>query len=72
MGVLMTNENDMTQHGHFALPDKGNLVHGALYMKASREFASAIGLPADRTWRSWEPGPSKLFWATSSTSSTAR
>jgi hypothetical protein len=61
MGLLITNENDMTGHGHFALPDKNNPVHSAIFMKAARDFASSSGLSADQTWRTWEAGPSKIF-----------
>jgi hypothetical protein len=61
MAVLITNENDMTQHGHFALPDKNNPVHSKIFMSAAKEFAAATGLPSDKTWRTWEAGPSKIF-----------
>ena len=36
MGMLITNENDMTQHGHFALPDKNNPFHNKIFMAAVR------------------------------------
>lgn len=61
VGMLITNENDMTQHGYVGLPDKNNPAHSAVFMKAAQEFASATGLPAGTTWRVWEPGPSKIF-----------
>ncbi|MFJ4349124.1 glycosyl hydrolase family 5 [Pseudomonas sp. NPDC089401] len=60
--VLLTNENDVTQHfGNALLPDKGVPKHNLLYMNQARAFAARSGLPADKTWRAWEPGPGKLF-----------
>lgn len=60
--VLITNENDVTQHyGNALLPDKGVPRHTAAYLREARDFARAHGLPANQVWRSWEPGPSKLF-----------
>ncbi|MDP3818621.1 MAG: cellulase family glycosylhydrolase [Methylotenera sp.] len=60
--VLITNENDVTNHfGNGLLPDKNVDYHSNLYMAASESFAKASNLPKDKTWRSWEHGPSKLF-----------
>jgi hypothetical protein len=60
--VLITNENDVTGHyGNALLPDKNVPKHTALYMGLAGAFAQAHGLPKDKVWRSWEPGPSKLF-----------
>lgn len=60
--VLITNENDVTQHfANALLPDKAVPAHTALYMKEAADFARQRGLPADKTWRSWEYGPSRLF-----------
>ena len=62
VGVLITNENDLTTHyGNVMLPDKNNPAHNALFNKEYKEFARKTGLPQDRVWRTWEPGPSKLF-----------
>ena len=37
MGVLITNENDVTTHQGFAvLPDKNNPVHNALFTQGTR------------------------------------
>jgi hypothetical protein len=60
--MLITNENDMTNHfGNALLPDK-NVPHlNALYMAQADTFAASNGLPKDQTWRSWEQGPSMLF-----------
>lgn len=60
--MLITNENDVTHHfGNALLPDKNVPQHNALYMNQANAFATAWGLPKDKTWRSWEHGPSKLF-----------
>ncbi len=62
MAVLITNENDITHHfGNMLLPDKHVPLHSLLYMNLAKEFAIKYGLPVEKTWRSWEPGPSKLF-----------
>ena len=59
---LITNENDLSHHfGNLFLPNQKRPVHGARYMAASAEFAAQHDLDPDKTWRSWEFGPSKLF-----------
>jgi hypothetical protein len=64
VGVLVTNENDLTHHfGNMMLPDKDNPVHQARFEAALRAFCERTGLPRDRAWRTWEHGPSKLFLA---------
>jgi hypothetical protein len=60
VGVLITNENDLTCHyGLYFLADKNNPVHKQLYDREMLAFARSTGLPGDKIWRSWEPGPSK-------------
>ncbi|WP_449432906.1 cellulase family glycosylhydrolase [Pseudomonas putida] len=60
--VLITNENDITHHyGNALLPDKDVAKHSRLYMNEAEAFAIRHDLPADKTWHSWEHGPSKLF-----------
>ncbi len=64
MGILITNENDLTGHfGNLFLPDKNNPFHNGLFMKEVKSFAAKTGLPAGRLWRTWEPGPSKILLA---------
>jgi len=64
MGLLITNENDITSHfGNLMLPDKNNPVHNRIFDAAVRAFATKHGLEYAKTWRTWEPGPSKLFLA---------
>lgn len=60
--VLITNENDVTQHfGNALLRDKGVPKHWELYKNRADAFASQHKLSAGLTWRSWEHGPAKLF-----------
>ena len=60
--VLVTNENDLTNHyGNALLPDKGVPKHAALYMREAENFAGKYSLPKDEVWRAWQDGPSKLF-----------
>jgi Cellulase (glycosyl hydrolase family 5) len=60
--MLITNENDVTHHfANLLLPDKNVPRHNGLYMNHAHAYAAAWGLSRDRTWRSWEHGPSKLF-----------
>ena len=62
VAMLITNENDLTQHyGNALLPDKNVPKHNALYMAQAEAFAAKRGLASDRIWRSWEHGPAKLF-----------
>ena len=62
VALLLTNENDLTQHyGNALLPDKKVPIHDKAYMDAAAAFAKANDLPEDKVWRSWEPGPSRLF-----------
>ena len=60
--ILITNENDVTHHyGNALLPDKKVPKHNKVYMAEAEAFARQHNLSASQTWRSWEPGPSKLF-----------
>lgn len=60
--LLITNENDVTHHfGNALLPDKNVPRHNAIYMTEAKGFARQHDLSVDKTWRSWEHGPSKLF-----------
>jgi Cellulase (glycosyl hydrolase family 5) len=62
MALLITNENDITYHfGNALLPNQKVPLHNQLYMNLAKDFATQNGLPTYKTWRSWEPGPSKLF-----------
>lgn len=64
MGLLITNENDLTCHfGNLMLADKNNPHHNRLFETAVRDFADRHGLDDGETGRTWEPGSSKLFLA---------
>ncbi|MBK9439993.1 MAG: glycosyl hydrolase family 5 [Comamonadaceae bacterium] len=60
--MLITNENDLTHHfGNALLPDKQVPMHNRWYTAQADAFAARHGLPKDKVWRSWVPGPSKLL-----------
>jgi hypothetical protein len=62
VGMLITNENDVTAHyGNGLLPDKNVPWHNAIYMDRAADFAKRYSLSKDLTWRAWLHGPSKLF-----------
>ncbi|WP_367648208.1 cellulase family glycosylhydrolase [Ruegeria arenilitoris] len=62
IAVQITNENDLTHHfGNILLPDKGVPRHSETYMALANAFAKEHGFDAERTWRAWEFGPSKIF-----------
>jgi hypothetical protein len=64
MGLLITNENDITSHfGNLMLADKNNPWHNRVFEGRVRAFAQRHGFKSDQTGRTWEPGPSKLFLA---------
>ncbi|MGC4032793.1 MAG: cellulase family glycosylhydrolase [Tepidisphaeraceae bacterium] len=61
MGVLITNENDITDHfGVSFLPDKKLPKHKAMYDKFRDEIVRALKLDGDKAWQTWLPGPSKV------------
>lgn len=62
IAMLITNENDITNHfGNSLLPDKNVDYHSKRYMASAEDFAKKHGLSKDKTWRAWEHGPSKFF-----------
>lgn len=62
IALLLTNENDVTHHfGNALLPNKNVPRHNEKYMTEAASFAARHRLPKDKTWLSWEHGPSKLF-----------
>ena len=61
MGVLITNENDITQHfGNEFLKEKGKLTHAAWFGAMRDRIASERGLDKSLAWKTWEAGPSKV------------
>lgn len=64
IGVLITNENDATHHGCYSiLPTGNNPFHNSVWTARYKAFGGRFGLPADRIFQTWMPGPSKLFLA---------
>ncbi|MHC4741506.1 MAG: cellulase family glycosylhydrolase, partial [Planctomycetota bacterium] len=64
MGLLITNENDITSHfGNLMLRDKNNPWHNRIFEVEAKDFAARYGLDPAKTMRTWEPGPGKLFLA---------
>ncbi len=62
IGVLVTNENDLTYHGGLMmLPDHKNPFHTATWERAYKAFARKYGLPPGKVFTTWLPGPSKLY-----------
>lgn len=61
-GVLITNENDLTLHfSNALLPDKNVPQSSKIFMSEASIFAKKNNLSVDKTSRTWEHGPSKLF-----------
>ena len=61
MGVLVTNENDITDHyGNVFLPNKNAPKHKALFDALRNPLVKALGLDGDKAWQTWQPGPSKV------------
>ena len=62
IALLLTNENDVTSHFAYALMPNAHVPEqDAIYLKEAAAFAIEFGLPKDKTWQAWQPGPSKLF-----------
>lgn len=62
MGVLITNENDLTRHfGNAFLKDKGHPYHQALFEKELAAFSKQHGITARKLRKTWQAGPSKLL-----------
>ena len=62
MGLLVTNENDLTHHfGNGLLGDKGVPAHNRLFVAAAEAFAAKTGLDANALQKTWLPGPAKLL-----------
>jgi hypothetical protein len=61
MGVLITNENDLTFHfGNALLPDKNNPTHAKMFEALVKDVAKRAGLSTSESMKTWEPGPSKI------------
>jgi hypothetical protein len=61
MGILVTNENDITQHfGNLMLPDKGNPVHEKMLERTWRGTGQRIGTPFVSSAKAYDLGPAKM------------
>jgi aryl-phospho-beta-D-glucosidase BglC (GH1 family) len=62
MGILITNENDLTDHfGNSFLPDKNNPVHNKIFEALVNDFAKKTGLSVSASMKTWEPGAGKIM-----------
>lgn len=62
MGVMITNENDLTQHfGNTFLKDKNHPYHQRLFDKEVDAFADKFNLPPYKVRETWKPGYSKYL-----------
>ena len=60
MGVLVTNENDITDHyGNSFLPDKKKPQHMAMYDALRDPIVADLGLDSGKAAQTWLAGPSK-------------
>ena len=62
MGMMITNENDITHHfGNAFLKDKNHPYHQFLFDEEVKIFANKFGLPAYKVRETWKPGASKYL-----------
>ena len=62
IGVLITNENDMTQHhGNLMNSSAGNGEHRAMLEQAAAGFLAKSGLPKDESLDAWRLGSGKVL-----------
>ena len=61
MGLLLTNENDLTSHGNGMLPDKNVPIHNKIFDARVRAWSQSTGFPYDAAAKTWLPGPSKRY-----------
>jgi len=62
LGILITNENDLTHHfGNQLLPDKNNPTHNRMFDAIVKEAAKKLNLSASASMKTWEPGESKIM-----------
>jgi hypothetical protein len=64
VAVLVTNENDLTDHfGVQFLPDKNLPLHRAMFEDQADKIIADLGLPAREAKELWKPGPGKMLLA---------
>ena len=61
LGVLLTNENDLTQHhGNFMNSDAGHPEHRKMLEKAASAFIDKHGFDKSEALDAWRPGEAKI------------
>lgn len=61
MGVLITNENDLTHHfGNNFLPERKRPSHQRAFEEKRDKIINTLGLDPEKAWRTWEAGPAKV------------
>ncbi len=62
IAMLITNENDLTQHfGNSLLEDKNVPIHHEIFSEDIKQFAQFSGLSEDKMGRTWQMGESKIY-----------
>lgn len=62
MGMMITNENDITQHyGNAFLKNKGHPYHQSLFDNEVRKFSERYNLKASKVRETWKAGSSKIL-----------
>jgi len=62
IALLITNENDLTQHfGNSLLANKNVPIHHAIFSKDVQEFSSTFGLSKHKVGATWQLGESKIY-----------
>ncbi len=61
MAILITNENDLTNHfGNNLLPDKNRPFHAGLFNAMKKQIVANNLLDPTKAGQTWLPGPSKV------------
>lgn len=64
VGVLITNENDLTDHYGMAFgPKSGRPKHTEMFKKQTVDIVKQLGLTAREARQVWKPGPAKVLLA---------
>ena len=62
ISVLITNENDLTQHfGNALLADKNVPIHNAIFSEDVKQFSETHGLNEVKVGQTWLMGESKIY-----------
>ena len=62
IGLLLTNENDLSQHfGNALTGNKGVPLHNKLFAADAKRFSKEHNLSFDKTTRTWEMGEPRIY-----------